>query len=274
MVKKPKGKPVKGNLSYMKTICLATSYYNAQEEPRVKDLGQFPEDKVLKKVYERLDEMGDSLGEIVHSYNIQIAGGIIHSEDYWRGKFRETLLFECSFAKEAPKLLKLVNEIAGIINFEEPDTLKKTTNKSKRKTVNPTFANVFYNLSSDYQYEFDTTSQEMLLVEIDKTSATTGTTQDDKMALYIGVEAPISFEALVEEIIHAKLPKDLQTMHERTARIRSAVIKGLVKAGRDKALQDPVIKKERESIFTVFRSFENDLEEVLKPHIPVARIKM
>ena len=56
----------------------------------------------------------------------------------------------------------------------------------------------------------------MLLVEIDKTSATTGTTHDDKTALYIGIEAPISFDALVEEIIHAKLPKDLETMHERT----------------------------------------------------------
>jgi len=70
------------------------------------------------------------------------------------------------------------------------------------------------------------------------------------------------------------MPKDLQTMHERTARIRSAVIKGLVKAGKNKILQNSAIKKEREDVFTVFRSFENVLEEVLKPHIPVARIKM
>lgn len=274
MTKKTKEKSRKADFNYIKTICLATSYYNALEDPMVKDLGQFPEDNYLKNIYERIDTIGDSIGEIVQSYNIQIAGGIIHSEDYWRGSYKETLLFECSFAKEAPRLRKLANDIAQLINFEDPDALKKKPGRPKENVASPTFADAFYNLSSDYQYEFDTTSHDMLLVETDKTSAATGTTQDGETALYIGIEAPIPFEALIEEIIHAKLPKDLHLEHERTARIRSAVTRRLLKAGRDKTLKAPDIEKERKSILNVFKSFENNLAELLSPYIPLTSLKM
>jgi len=241
----------------IKTVCIAKSYQMARREYVI------PEKAILSKLCEDLSILAKPIEEIASNYGIEAKESIIRSGQEVKGENIESKTYCYLFIKKAAKLTEFVNELDSKIHFRASDLsneIARCNISYSDKIKSPsTFAFAVYHITSDKHYIYDSKTKNISHRNGNLFGA--HFREERGHILSFELESRNLLDHLIEEILHAKVPRYLQIKHDNIVRMRINFTNKLLKLGVDHLLETPDIKVEKESIIEDFKKFDNDLKQ-------------
>lgn len=254
----------KKNLETIKLLCTAFSKENAIKYKMIRGGSATENNKLSKEIEFILSKKNDIL-KLGISYGIGGSHGPVFSGTEVNGERINFCAFVQTFEIEAPKLHKLANDIGRIFEIQ----ILRKNNKTHLKVISPpqkdvsdTFIRAYYSISGEEYYAIDMKSGKLYSLtgrEIGGAGPV-----EDGWVLDIDVESLISLDVLIHEIVHAKLPEDIQQYaHENIELISNEITKNLVEYGYDINLNDQYLNEERIKALMTFQKFNDDLKKIV-----------
>ncbi len=242
----------------IKEICEAVScgWANAYLKSVEKDT--LKEDELLT-FHKNILKKKDQIEKIANECNIKAECVTSQSGSEINGKYIEFMALIQGFEMQVSKLLEIVNILGK--SFEIKFTKNKLTISSPKNEQKNAFKTANYFISSNEWYAIDLKSKELVKMKGRKLGG--ATLIDDDWKFSANIEAVLSLDTIIDEILHTKLPEEIQQQHINIDMISDKLIKKFFGMGYDKILKNSILEEEKEHAICTFQLFDKNLEKIL-----------